>query len=90
MISVRAEPLRPPAQVLAIAVESEISRGGSGCGGVSGRTELDTWQERLAELDVAYTPITDTGRGGLALNFRDPDGIALEVFHRPQDPQDAT
>jgi hypothetical protein len=34
---------------------------------------------------VPYTPIAETGCGGLALNFRDPDGIALELFHRPQD-----
>jgi hypothetical protein len=41
------------------------------------------WQERLAALEVSYTPITSTGRGGLAIAFRDPDGIALELFFRP-------
>ncbi|MBO2455967.1 VOC family protein [Actinomadura violacea] len=46
--------------------------------------ELEEWQERLAELGVDYSPIADAGRGGLALSFRDPDGIALELFHRPQ------
>lgn len=56
--------------------------------GVPSHAELSAWQERLTELGVAYTPITDTGRGGLAINFRDPDGIALELFHRPKDPQD--
>jgi catechol-2,3-dioxygenase len=52
---------------------------------VPGRAELEAWQRRLDSLGVPYTPIAETGRGGLALNFRDPDGIALELFHRPQD-----
>ncbi|MDL4820945.1 VOC family protein [Actinomadura opuntiae] len=56
--------------------------------GVATRTELEEWQERLAELGVDYSPIADAGRGGLALSFRDPDGIALELFHRPQNPHE--
>jgi catechol 2,3-dioxygenase-like lactoylglutathione lyase family enzyme len=55
---------------------------------VTGHDALLAWQERLTALGVSFTPITDTGRGGLAINFRDPDGIALELFYRPQDPQD--
>jgi glyoxylase I family protein len=56
---------------------------------VPGRPELEAWQQRLDSLSVAYTPIADTGRGGLAVNFRDPDGIALELFSRPQDQHNA-
>ncbi|GAA2133818.1 VOC family protein [Actinomadura napierensis] len=44
--------------------------------------ELLAWQQRLEMLEVDFTPIADTGRAGLALTFRDPDGIALELFHR--------
>ncbi|GAA3226615.1 VOC family protein [Nonomuraea helvata] len=51
---------------------------------VADRTDLDAWQDRLAALGVSYTPITGTGRGGLAIAFPDPDGIALELFYRPQ------
>ena len=51
---------------------------------VAEHDELIAWQERLKDLAVPYTPITDTGRGGLVINFRDPDGIALELFHRRQ------
>ena len=51
---------------------------------VPGRAELESWQQRLDSLSVPYTLIAATGRGGLALNFRDPDGIALELFQRPQ------
>ena len=45
--------------------------------------DLHAWQERLGERAVPFTPITDTGRGGKVVTFRDPDGIALELFHRP-------
>jgi glyoxylase I family protein len=46
------------------------------------RDALSAWQERLSSLGVAFTPVTDTGHGGLVINFRDPDGIALELFYR--------
>jgi catechol-2,3-dioxygenase len=54
--------------------------------GVTGRSALAAWQERLTALEVSYTPITETGRGGLAVNFRDPDGIAIELFCRAEEP----
>jgi glyoxylase I family protein len=50
---------------------------------VADHDALVAWQERFAALAVPYTPITSTGRGGLAIAFRDPDGIALELFFRP-------
>lgn len=53
---------------------------------VADHDALLAWQERLTTLGVRYTPVTETGRSGLAINFRDPDGIALELFHRPPDP----
>jgi glyoxylase I family protein len=51
--------------------------------GVPARADLEAWQQRLDSLGVTYTPIADSGRGGLVVNFRDPDGIALELFFRP-------
>jgi catechol 2,3-dioxygenase-like lactoylglutathione lyase family enzyme len=56
--------------------------------GVTGPDALATWQERLTALGVACTPVTPAGRGGLAINIRDPDNIALELFYRTPDPQD--
>jgi catechol 2,3-dioxygenase-like lactoylglutathione lyase family enzyme len=51
---------------------------------VPGQAELEAWRQRLDSLGVACTPIADAGRGALAVNFRDPDGIAVELFHSPQ------
>jgi glyoxylase I family protein len=49
---------------------------------------LVAWQERLTSLAVPHTSIADAPpRGGKVLNFRDPDGIALELFHRPPSTQ---
>jgi glyoxylase I family protein len=45
------------------------------------REELVAWQARFEALDVPHTPIQDLPLGH-HLNFRDPDGIALE-FHAP-------
>ena len=47
------------------------------------RAELFCWEQRLRELDVEFTPIRDSELGH-HLNFRDPDGIALE-FYVPND-----
>ena len=43
----------------------------------SSRSELEDWERRFDELGVSYTPIRDMEMGS-HLNFRDPDGIALE------------
>jgi glyoxylase I family protein len=53
---------------------------------VTDRAELDSWQERLAELGVTHSPVTDDPSGmGTALVFRDPDNIQLEMWWmRPQ------
>jgi catechol 2,3-dioxygenase-like lactoylglutathione lyase family enzyme len=56
--------------------------------GVTDRNALAAWQERLTALGVTCSPITPTGRGGLAINFRDPDSIALELFCRTPGPHD--
>jgi len=42
------------------------------------RAELVEWQERMREQGVEHTPIRDMALG-YHLNFRDPDGIALEL-----------
>lgn len=43
------------------------------------RDELVAWERRFDALGVRYTPIRDMDLG-YHLNFRDPDGIALELF----------
>lgn len=45
------------------------------------RDELVQWEHRLREAGVPFTPIRDMPLGH-HLNFRDPDGIALEL-HAP-------
>lgn len=48
---------------------------------VTERAELDMWQQRLADLGVPHSPITDSPSGsGTALVFRDPDNIQLELW----------
>jgi catechol 2,3-dioxygenase-like lactoylglutathione lyase family enzyme len=49
----------------------------------SSRAELEEWQRRFDEHGVTYTPIRDMEMG-YHLNFRDPDGIALE-FDAPNE-----
>lgn len=49
----------------------------------SSREEFEAWKRRFDEHGVSYTPIRDTETGH-HLNFRDPDGIALE-FGAPTD-----
>ncbi len=54
---------------------------------VSDPEDLLPWQERLSSLAVEHSPLTDAPpRGGKVLSFRDPDGIALEMFYRPPSP----
>jgi len=43
------------------------------------REELEEWQRWFDERGVEYTPIRDM-EFGYHLNFRDPDGIALEFY----------
>jgi glyoxylase I family protein len=49
------------------------------CLRVSGKSELDAAAAHLDDLGVAHEPIKDIGRGYI-LEFRDPDGIALELM----------
>lgn len=44
----------------------------------SSRAELEEWERRFDAHGVPYTPIRDMELGH-HLNFRDPDGIALEL-----------
>ena len=46
--------------------------------GAGSREELEEWERRFDEHGVTYTPIRDMEMGH-HLNFRDPDGIALEL-----------
>jgi glyoxylase I family protein len=45
--------------------------------------ELADWETRFADLGVPYEPtqVTDYGH---VLNFKDPDGVALEIFAAPE------
>ena len=50
--------------------------------GAANRDELSEWVGRLEELGVDHGGIVDAGYGS-GLSFRDPDGIALEIFAPP-------
>ena len=47
--------------------------------GVADRDELVEWVSRLEDLGVEHGGVVDAGYGS-GLSFRDPDGIALELF----------
>ena len=46
------------------------------------RGQLQTWAARLDELGIAHGQIVHAHYGS-GLSFRDPDGIALELFAPP-------
>ena len=46
------------------------------------RAELEKWCVRLDELGIVHGEILDAPYGS-GLSFRDPDGIALELFAPP-------
>ncbi|HEX6419302.1 MAG TPA: VOC family protein [Acidimicrobiales bacterium] len=50
--------------------------------GVADRVELEKWERRLDERGVHHGGIVDAHYGS-GLSFRDPDGIALELFAPP-------
>lgn len=50
--------------------------------GCADRGELETWEQRLDQLGVAHGGIKDAAYGS-GISFRDPDGIALELFCPP-------
>ncbi|HZZ46272.1 MAG TPA: VOC family protein [Pseudonocardia sp.] len=50
---------------------------------VPSRSDLDSAAARLDRLGVAHDGVTDIGIGYL-LAFRDPDGIALELWADPE------
>jgi catechol 2,3-dioxygenase-like lactoylglutathione lyase family enzyme len=50
--------------------------------GVADRPELEKWARRLDEVGIDHAGIKDAGYGS-GLSFRDPDGIALELFAPP-------
>jgi glyoxylase I family protein len=47
--------------------------------GVSSRAELESWEQRLREAGIPFTPIADSPIGPVVV-FRDPDNIQLEFF----------
>jgi glyoxylase I family protein len=52
---------------------------------VADRAALDDWAEHLRAAGVDHTPVVDREYGAV-LTFRDPDGIQLEMFWRPDHP----
>jgi catechol-2,3-dioxygenase len=50
--------------------------------GCASRDELEKWSRRLDELGIEHGSIKDAHYGS-GLSFRDPDGIALELFAPP-------
>ena len=50
--------------------------------GVENRAGLEKWAGRLDELGIGHGGIKDAHYGS-GLSFRDPDGIALELFCPP-------
>jgi catechol 2,3-dioxygenase-like lactoylglutathione lyase family enzyme len=50
--------------------------------GCANRAELEKWMDRLNDLGISHGGIVDAGYGS-GLSFRDPDGIALELFAPP-------
>lgn len=50
--------------------------------GCADRAELEAWASRLGELGIPHGGIKDAAYGS-GLSFRDPDGIALELFAPP-------
>ena len=50
--------------------------------GCANRAELETWASKLDELGIAHGGIKDATYG-CGISFRDPDGIALELFAPP-------
>lgn len=49
---------------------------------VSSRAELESWEQRLREAQVPFTPIAETPLGSVIV-FRDPDNIQLEFWLPP-------
>jgi glyoxylase I family protein len=47
---------------------------------VADRAAVDAWAAWMEEIGVAHDPINDDGVT-VAVNARDPDGIALEFYH---------
>lgn len=50
--------------------------------GCANRAELERWVGRLDELGIQHGGIKDASYGS-GVSFRDPDGIALELFAPP-------
>ncbi|MDP1820680.1 MAG: VOC family protein [Acidimicrobiales bacterium] len=50
--------------------------------GCASRGELVEWADRLDGLGIEHGGVVDAGYGS-GLSFRDPDGIALELFAPP-------
>jgi catechol-2,3-dioxygenase len=50
--------------------------------GIADRDELAKWATRLDELGIVHGGIKDRAYGS-GISFRDPDGIALELFAPP-------
>ncbi len=50
--------------------------------GVTSRSDLESWEQRLNELGINHGGIVDAPYGS-GLSFRDPDNLPLEFFAPP-------
>jgi catechol 2,3-dioxygenase-like lactoylglutathione lyase family enzyme len=50
--------------------------------GAANRADLESWERKLDGMGIKHGGIVDAHYGS-ALSFRDPDGIALEMFAPP-------
>lgn len=49
--------------------------------GVAARADLESWARHLESCGVSHSGLSDQPPFGTGLNFRDPDGIALELYY---------
>ncbi|WP_329381480.1 VOC family protein [Streptomyces sp. NBC_01351] len=47
---------------------------------VADQAAIEAWESRLDEQDVSHSGVFEDPNGARHLNFRDPDGIALEFY----------
>lgn len=48
---------------------------------VANRSDLESWAQHLESCGVEHSGLSDQPPFGTGLNFRDPDGIALEFYY---------
>ncbi|MFJ7066565.1 VOC family protein [Streptomyces sp. NPDC101115] len=47
---------------------------------VADQAAIEAWEARLDEQEIAHSDVVEDPSGGIHLNFKDPDTIALEFY----------